>query len=174
VQKTPRVLVVMRHAKAQQYGATDHERELEPRGRRDATDAGSWMALHEIECDYALVSSAERTVGTWEAVREAADWDVEPDLDDSLYAAGPETALDVIRSLPDDASRVLLIGHNPTVAYLAQLLDDGDGDQDSISEMGEGFPTCALCVFDYTGDWADLEMGSATVTGFHVGRDPRG
>ncbi|CUR57705.1 putative phosphoglycerate mutase-like protein [metagenome] len=167
------MLVVMRHAKAQQYAPTDHERELEPRGRRDAVDAGSWMALHEIECDYVLVSSAVRTIGTWEAVAEAADWDIDPDVDDSLYAAGPETALDVIRSLPDEATSVLLIGHNPTVAYLAQLLDDGDGDADSISEMSQGFPTCALTVFDYEGEWADLEMGAARVTGFHVGRDPR-
>ncbi len=173
MQKTPRVLVLMRHAKAQHYAPSDHERELEPRGRRDAADAGAWLALHEIECDYALVSSAARTIETWEALRKAAEWDVDPDVDDSLYAAGPETALDVIRSLPEEASSVLLIGHNPTVAHLAQLLDDGDGDDDSISEMSQGFPTCALTVFDYDGDWADLEVGSARVTGFHVGRDDR-
>lgn len=163
----------MRHAKAQQYAPADHERELVDRGRRDATDAGSWLALHEIECDYALVSSAARAIGTWEAVRKEADWDIDPDIDPSLYAAGPETVLDVIRSLPDDATSVLLIGHNPTMAYLAQLLDDGDGDKDSIAEMGQGFPTSALVVFDYDGAWSDLEMGSARVTGYHVGRGER-
>jgi phosphohistidine phosphatase len=160
----------MRHAKAQQYATSDHERGLEARGRRDAADAGAWLALHEIDCDYALVSDAARAVATWEAVADAADWDVEPDVDASLYDAGPETALDVLRSLPDDATNVLLLGHNPTIAYLAQLLDDGDGDQDAISEMGEGYPTSALTVFSYDGDWADLEMGSARVTDFHVGR----
>jgi phosphohistidine phosphatase len=160
----------MRHAKAQQFAATDHERELEARGRGDAADAGSWLALHEIDCNYALVSDAARVVQTWEAVSGAADWDFEPDVDPSLYAAGPETALDLVRSLPDEATRVLLIGHNPTVAYLAQLLDDGDGDADAVSEMGEGFPTSAVAVFAYDGDWADLEMGGARVTAFHVGR----
>jgi len=160
----------MRHAKAQQYAPTDQERELEDRGKRDAAAAGEWLALHEFDCDYALVSSAARAIGTWEAVRKGADWDIDPDVDASLYAAGPETALDVIRSLPDEALSVLLVGHNPTVAYLAQLLDDGDGDEDSVAEMSQGFPTSALTVFDYAGDWADLEIGSARVTGFHVGR----
>jgi phosphohistidine phosphatase len=160
----------MRHAKAQQYAATDQERELEARGRRDAAASGSWLALHEIECDYALVSDSARTIGTWEAVSDAADWDVEPDVDSSLYAAGPETTLDVVRSLPEEATCVLLIGHNPTIAYLAQLLDDGDGDEDAISEMSQGYPTSAMTVFAYDGDWSDLEMGAARVTDFYIGR----
>jgi phosphohistidine phosphatase len=160
----------MRHAKAQQFGPTDHERELAARGRRDAAEAGSWLALHEIDCNYALVSDAARVISTWEAVSDAADWDFEPDVDPSFYAAGPETALDLVRSLPDEATSVLLIGHNPTVAYLAQLLDSGDGDADAISEMSEGFPTSAMAVFEYDGGWADLEMGAARVTDFHVGR----
>jgi phosphohistidine phosphatase len=160
----------MRHAKAQQFGPTDHERDLEPRGRRDATEAGEWLALHEIDCDYALVSDAVRAVATWEAVCKGAEWDVEPDIDSSLFAAGPDTALDVLRSLPDEATSVLLIGHNPTVASLAQMLDDGEGDQDSISEMAQGYPSCAMAVFAYDGDWADLEVGSARVTDFHVGQ----
>src|SRR6266508_2061281 len=116
----------MRHAKAEQYAATDHERPLQPRGRRDA---------------------------------EA-----------SLYAGGPDTALDVIRSLPEEAETVLVIGHNPTVASLAQLLDDGEGDDEAIAEMSLGFPAGALCVFEYDGAWDDLDHGTARVTGFYNGK----
>jgi len=160
----------MRHAKAEQYAATDHERALEPRGRRDAEAAGSWLARHEIVVDYALVSSAVRGVGTWEALADTAEFDIEPDIESSLYAGGPDTALDVIRSLPEEAETVLVIGHNPTVASLAQLLDDSEGDDEAIAEMSLGFPAGALCVFEYDGAWDDLDHGTARVTGFYNGK----
>jgi len=168
VEKSHRVLVIMRHAKAQQFGPSDHERELEPRGVRDATEAGSWLARNEVDVDHALVSSAARSVGTWEAVADAADWDLEPDIDSSLYDGGPETTLDVIRSLPEEVTSAILIGHNPAIASLAQLLDDGDGDEESISEMTQGYPTGALAIFEYDGEWVDLDVGTARVTAFHV------
>ncbi len=160
----------MRHAKAEQFADSDHERRLEARGTRDAVDAGSWLALQEVPVEHALVSSAARALDTWEAVREGAAWDFDPDVDASLYAAGTDTALDVLRSLSDEVGGVLLVGHNPTVASLAQLLDDGEGDEDAVAEMSQGFPTCALVVLAYDGDWVDLDLGSARVTGFHVGR----
>ena len=44
-----------------------------------------------------------------------------------------------------------MIGHNPTMAYLAQMLDDGDGDAEAAAGMNEGFPTGALAVFAVDG-----------------------
>ena len=63
-----------------------------------------------------------------------------------------------------------MIGHNPTMAYLAQLLDDGEGDVEAGNAMVTGFPTSAVAVFAFRGSWADLAPGSTRVTGFHVGR----
>lgn len=168
---SPRTLVLVRHSKAEQYAASDQERELVSRGRRDAAEAGRWLARHDVECDYALVSPATRAVQTWEELAEAAGYELDADLDSSLYAAGPETALDVIRSVPAEAASVVLVGHNPTVATLAQLLDDGDGDEEAVTEMNQGYPTSALAVFAVDGEWEDLELGGARVTAFHVGRD---
>src|SRR3954467_15314825 len=39
-----KTLVVMRHAKAEQSGPSDHERQLTDRGVTDATEAGRWLA----------------------------------------------------------------------------------------------------------------------------------
>ena len=160
----------MRHAKAEQFADSDHERTLEKVGRRDAGAAGSWLARQEITPDYALVSSATRAVETWQEVADAADWDLEPDVDSALFAAGPETALDLIRDVPEDAVTVLFVGHNPTAATLAQLLDDGSGDSDAGDEMAAGFPSAALAVLEFDGAWEDLEFGSARLTAFHVAR----
>ena len=58
----------MRHAKAEPFAETDHERVLTERGRRDAVEAGLHLAATGVVPDYAVVSSAARTVATWEAV----------------------------------------------------------------------------------------------------------
>ena len=63
----------------------------------------------------------------------------------------------------------MVIGHNPTMAYLAQVLDNGE--DDLSNEMATGFPTSAVAVFEFDGDWAGLEEGECRLVGFHT---PRG
>jgi phosphohistidine phosphatase len=157
----------MRHAKAEGFAGSDHERVLTERGRREASATGSWLVRNDFGIDYALVSSSARTQETWKLVSDAAGWEVQPDVDSGLYSAGPDTALDLIRSL-DDAKSVIVIGHNPTMAYLAQVLDDGKGDDEANAEMAAGgFPAAAVAVFSYDGEWADLEEGTCSLIAYH-------
>jgi phosphohistidine phosphatase len=165
-----RQLVVMRHTKAEPGGETDLDRELAPRGYDDALDAGRWLAGSGFTPDAALVSAARRTASTWLALAEGGSFEVGPTYSDSLYAAGPETALDLVRETPDEVASLVVVGHNPTMAYLAQLLDDGRGDADASHEMAVGFPTGALAWFEVEGSWTDLELASARLVHFHVGR----
>lgn len=160
----------MRHAKAEQAAATDLERELLDGGREDAAEAGSWLARHGISPDHALVSAAARTRQTWEALAAAAGWVLDAAVDRGLYTASPETALDLMRLTPEGAETLVVVGHNPTVAYLAQLLDDGEGDVAASNEMAMGYPAGAVTVMEYDGEWADLDAGTARVMAFHVGR----
>ncbi len=165
-----RRLVVMRHAKAEGEGPTDFERPLAERGHRDAAEAGTWLAAEGFEPDHALVSAALRTRETWASLASGAGWDLEPDFDRGLYSAEPTTAVDLISVVDDAVQSLLVLGHNPTMAYLAQLLGDGEGRRELENELFAGFPTCALAVFDYDGSWADLAEGSARLVGYHVGR----
>ncbi|WP_296605608.1 histidine phosphatase family protein [Nocardioides sp.] len=165
-----RLLALLRHAKAEQHGPTDFDRPLAERGHQDAAVVGSWLVTEGFEADHALVSAAVRTRETWASLAAAAGWDLDAEVDRGLYAAGPDTALDLVREVDDDVRRLLVIGHNPTIAVLAQLLDDGDGDPDLAEEMMSGYPTGAVAVFEVDGSWADLEEGGARLVGFHVGR----
>lgn len=168
-----RTLVVMRHAKAEHAAPSDFERPLARQGRRDAAAAGVWLADQGFVPDQALVSGALRTQETWEHLRRAAGtaWEgAEASYDRGLYAAGVDTALDLLRLLDDDRDRALLIGHNPTVGYLAQVLDDGGGDAAAGDALALGFPTCTTAVFTYSGSWADLAPGTARLSGHHVAR----
>ncbi|MBB6625913.1 histidine phosphatase family protein [Nocardioides sp. KIGAM211] len=161
----------MRHAKAEQVGPTDHQRALTPRGLEDAAAAGRWLAAEGIVAQAALVSAATRTRETWGALSDAAGWSLEAAFDEGLYAAGPETALDLVRAVADDTGVLVLLGHNPTMAYLAQMLDDGDGDPEALAAMAaSGYPTSALSVFEVDAPWADLGVATARLTAFHVGR----
>ena len=165
-----RRLVVMRHAKAEQDGPTDFERPLAERGHRDAAEAGAWLTAQGIDADHALVSAALRTRETWASVAEGAGWDLEPEFDRGLYAAEPATAVDLISLVDDDVQTLVVVGHNPTIASLAQLLGDGEGDPELESELYAGVPTSAAAVFAYDGPWSDLGEGSARLVGYHVGR----
>jgi phosphohistidine phosphatase len=168
-----RTLVVMRHVKAEPSGPSDVERPLAARGHDDAADVGAWLAARGFVPDHALVSAALRTRQTWDHVRRGAgeSWAAtEATYDRGLYAADVDTALDLVRLVDTAHTRVLLVGHNPTVAYLAQLLDDGSGDTDAATALALGYPTGATTVFEVTGSWADLEPGSARLVAHHVGR----
>lgn len=165
-----RTLIVMRHAKAETAAPSDHERPLEERGVEDAAAAGRWLAGEGLTPDVALVSGATRTRETYAAVADGARWEIEPTLEEGLYSAGFDSALDLVRMTDDQARTVLVIGHNPTMATLAQLLDDGEGEAGASAELMGDFPTSALAVFEYAGSWADLAAGSARVRAHHVGR----
>ncbi|MBF4163150.1 SixA phosphatase family protein [Nocardioides acrostichi] len=166
-----RRLVVIRHARAEQVANSDAERRLTSEGRADAVAAGRWLRDRGLEPDRLLVSSAERTRETAAGVLEGgrfvgATLDVEP----TLYSASPETALDLVRECPDDIATLVVIGHNPTMAYLAQLLDDGEGDAQASAALLQGYPTCTMTVFDVEGAWADLGEQQAAVVAYQVAR----
>jgi phosphohistidine phosphatase len=166
--ESERTLVVIRHAKAEQVAANDYDRELSDSGRADAAALGAWLAGVGVTPDHALVSAAPRAVQTWNAIADGAGWSLEPDLDEGLYTAGPDTALDLVRAVPESCDTLIVVGHNPTMASLAQLIDDGEGDDEAGNEMAVGFPTSTAAVFAYDGAWTNLEF--ARLTAFHVGR----
>ena len=163
-------VVVMRHAKAEPSAPSDFERPLADRGRRDAAEAGAWLAARGWIPDHALVSAAQRTRDTWESLAAGGDFDLDPDFDRSVYSADPEAVLDLARLVPDTARTLIIIGHNPTMGSMAQLLHDGTGDQAAITEMSGDFPTSALALFEYDGAWPDLSWTTCRLEGFHVGR----
>lgn len=171
MQRQPRQLVLVRHAQAENAGPTDQERELTPAGHAAAAAAGRWLAGQGVQVELALVSAAARTLQTWEDLAGSAGWCLEPRVEPGLYTAGPDAALDVVRAVPDEVGAVVVIGHNPTVAHLAQVLDDGEADAEVAGEaLVSGYPPCALSVFTIDAPWSDLAAGTARLVGFHVGR----
>lgn len=163
----PRRLLVIRHARAAHGGASDTERPLTEQGVLHAEETGAWLAARGLMPDAALVSAARRAVETWEALARGGGWSIDPEVAQALYSAEPETALDLVREADAAVRTLALVGHNPTVGSLAQLLDDGDGDEAAGTELATtGFPPGAVAGFTHEGEWSDLVWGAARLLAF--------
>lgn len=69
-----------------------------------------------------LCSTARRARDTVTLLIEACNYHGEIDLLRDLYMADPEDILDMLRNLPDDLQLVMLVGHNPDLEDLLELL----------------------------------------------------
>ena len=172
-----RRLVIVRHARAEGVAPSDQDRALTQRGHEDAAAAGRWLGARMpvgsrgAGRTQGLVSSARRAAQTWEGLVAGSGWGVEAVHDEALYVAGPDAALDLVRATSQDVTTLVLVGHNPTMGYLAPMLDDGEGHDEATTELAtSGFPTCTLAVLTLVGAWGDLDAGGARLEAFHVAR----
>lgn len=168
---TPRRLLLVRHAKAEPFAATDHDRRLTGRGRNDAATAGEYLRSNGMLPDRVVVSSAERTKETWDCLEEVLASGAEVVVDGSVYAGSTDVVLDALRSSPADVSLLAFVGHQPTVGYVAHLLDDGDGDHEALRLMLHGFPTCSIAVFEVGSSWEDLDHETGRLVAFYAGHE---
>jgi phosphohistidine phosphatase len=161
--------VVLRHGKAEAYGAEDHARHLISRGTREATQAGAWLAAAGYLPTHAIVSSAARTQETWACVARGSGSVAVPDVSDAVYAASADTAVEILRGAPEDAVVLILVGHNPTVSSLALLLDDGDPEPAALRDLSGGLPTSGAAVFEVGVAWRDLDVGTGRLVACYPG-----
>lgn len=163
-----RRLVLVRHAQAAQSAQIDEQRTLTTAGRGAAAAAGAWLTRTGVTPDCALVSAAVRAVQTWEELAAGGGWDLAAEATHGLYVAEPASVLDLVREVPADTTCLVLVGHNPTMASLAQTLDDGEGDPEAQQRLlTGGFPPGAVAVFEYDGTWADLDLATARLVAVH-------
>ena len=145
-----RHLVLMRHAKSDwgDNSLSDHDRPLNRRGIADAPLMAQWLAENDLIPDQILCSSAERTRETVELMVQVWPGELSWSSADSLYLASPETIMSTIRSGFSGAKTLMVVAHNPGMAYLASML----------AGKGVDMPTAAIAVFqaNHT-EWCDLD-----------------
>lgn len=121
-----KTLLILRHAKSswKASGLADHDRPLNKRGKRDAPRMGKLVRKEGLVPDLIVCSTARRAQETAEAVSEASGYEGEIQPAPEFYAAGPEAYLEALRRVPDDYRGVMVIGHNPGLEELLELLTD--------------------------------------------------
>lgn len=83
---------------------------------------GELIYKHDLNPDVILCSTAKRARMTAHAVAEACSYQGEIFFQRDLYHADPETILQMLSNLADDFICVLLVGHNPDLEELLELL----------------------------------------------------
>ncbi|GJE55948.1 MULTISPECIES: SixA phosphatase family protein [Methylobacterium] len=170
-----RRLILLRHAKsAWPAGVADIERPLNARGRAAAPRIGAYLAAEGLVPDYVMVSPARRTLETWERLRGALPAivpETAPEIVPMIYEASAHRTLDAVRSAPDSAETLLVIGHNPGFQDLALFLV-GSGPATLREDLHEKFPTAGLAVIAFAVEhWGDVGRGGGRLERFVT---PRG
>ena len=156
-------LILLRHSKSDWTGdEADIDRPLAKRGRRQAPEAGQWLATNVDRIDMAVVSTAERARATWDLVSAELGERPKTRHDDDAYAASVGELLDIIRSLGEELGTVVLVGHNPGLEGLAETL------------IGDWIPlpTSALAVIELDGPWRSAGRAPGLLRA--AGRPPTG
>jgi phosphohistidine phosphatase len=152
-----RMLILLRHAKSDwPEDVPDHDRPLAKRGRHDAPEVGGWLRGHGYLPDTVVCSTALRTRQTWDLVAAKLRADPAVTFESRAYGASAHTLLYLVGELRPATRTALLIGHNPGISELASAL----------AEAPLSFPTAAVAVLEFDGDWSGLAPGQAYLTDF--------
>lgn len=116
-------LVLMRHAKSDWSADTsDLLRPIGARGRRQAAEAGEWLAGELPPIELAIVSPAVRARTTWELAAEAFSASPRTAVDERLWTTDQRDILAVIRGIPDGTGSALVVSHDPAISAAASRL----------------------------------------------------
>lgn len=163
----------MRHAKAvREAGLSDHARKLTERGRSDAALIAGYLRHNGLTPDLAFASDAARTRETLEIALGAFEGKPGARLDPRLYLAEPGEILRAVRASPASARTMLLIGHNPGIAELALALT-GRGDPAEVRRLAASFPTSAVAVLAFDGEWSEVAEPGGRLERFVVAKTLR-
>lgn len=163
-----RRLILLRHGKSDYPDdVPDHDRPLAPRGRREASLAGAWLAGTQPPIDAVLCSDALRTRQTL----QCTGIDVAVRHDPRIYGASAGQIIEVLHELAPALRTVLVVGHAPGMPHAAAVLAGARSDPRSLAALHAGFPTSAVAVLDVPGTWAGLQPGACLLRSVHV---PRG
>jgi phosphohistidine phosphatase len=132
-------LLLMRHAKSSwaEAGLSDHQRPLNARGEKAATDVGAELYARGYAPDIIWSSDSKRTRLTAMRLIRAIPGAQEVHYNPGFYHAGPEEVLQICNGTDFPEKNLMLLGHNPGWAELHYYL----------SGQEHNFPTAACAVY---------------------------
>ncbi len=121
-----------------------------------------------------LCSSSRRTRETLDRILPHLPAGLAVAIDRELYLAGPDQILARIAEVDNRVRTLLVVGHNPGIAELAELLV-AEGEASALARLREKFPTGALAeIRTRTPRWRDLAPGSGMLSAFLTPRELAG
>ena len=135
------------------------DRPLNKRGQRNSPDMGRRMRAHGHKPDLIISSPAKRAISTASNIAHELGIDEsEIVTDEDLYFAGADGMLGALGNVDDRYRKVMMTGHNPTMAYLANRL---------CNTSHLNMPTCAITIISFDmASWADLYLTDGVLLGY--------
>ena len=152
-----KTLYLMRHAESGWSGAdlSDIDRTLNERGFRDAPEMGQRLKARGALPDIVLCSPAKRTMQTLENMGLGVENVV---FDKHIYEASTGKLLHIIQTLENQCGSAMLIGHNPSMAWLISQLS---------GTRIDSMPTCAIATIGLASThWGKAGSCAATLQDF--------
>lgn len=120
-----KTIYLVRHAKSSWDDDTlpDRLRPLNKRGHKNAVDMAARMAALKVKIDLMVSSPAKRALTTANYFAEELGYDAfDISIDERMYFCGTKGMINVLKDLPDDLTKVMLVGHNPDISELLKML----------------------------------------------------
>ena len=157
----PKTLYLVRHAKSSwdDPSLADRDRPLSQRGLSSAPDMGRRLAEQGHKPDLVISSPARRALMTAKKIaKELGYRESKIITEEHLYFSGTRSMVDLLEKLEDKYEKVMIVGHNPAMTSLLNILCDSPV---------ENMPTCAVATvgFDMT-SWSELTMSDGELLAY--------
>ena len=146
-----KTLYLIRHAKSswKDIDASDFERGLTKKGKKSIETIGSYLMLRGIRPDLILASCARRAEETADMLAKKLSFEGPVNYMQELYFTDTETLRQIIMMQESDVERIFVVGHNPQVTDMANMLMD-----EHISKI----PGMGVVAIDFEIDqWSEIE-----------------
>jgi len=150
-------VILYRHGKSD-WGAaygSDHDRPLAQRGIKSAKTMGKLLSKSKQIPELAITSTALRAKQTLDISIQAGEWKCDVIENKKLYNDSIEIIFDIIKSVSEDYSSVILVGHEPKWSSLAKNMIGG----------GEVvFKTTTMARIDFeVENWKEIALGTGVL-----------
>ena len=151
-------LILVRHAKSswKNPGLQDFARPLNGRGKQNAPMMGKRLLGSGILPEVVVSSPAKRAWSTARLIASEIHFKEENLIaDPEVYEADVDTLMEIIGNFSGAWQDVMLVGHNPGLTDLAEMLTD---------QAFGNLPTCAICCIEFAVEnWSEISYGSGRV-----------
>ncbi len=156
-------ITFIRHAKSNHVmGLCDHDRPLNERGLMDAPLMAARLNEQQLKPDIMYSSTALRALNTAELIRDGIGPNITLIEVPLLYHAFIHDYTRFIHELNDAHSHIAIIGHNPTITMMVNLL--------SKENVTDSMPTCCLITITFadTKSWQSISPHTGNVNRYMV------
>ena len=150
-------LILIRHSNAESdsFNMSDFERKLSNKGIKRAKYQASEMQIRGKVPDLIITSTAVRAIETTNIFIEILGKDLPVKEVAFLYEDFTTSDFfNLINSINNSYSTVMLVGHNPTISSMAYRLD---------SDISISFRPCEISIYNVGDSWDTLEVDGGKV-----------